>query len=152
RRSRRDIADCFPHPLLERGAADVEREIEALRRRLDEADDLGHEPVEVLVPAEELRLGKAVLQAAHQRLRIVAELDGAHAFARRRDQDRTERALADGKANDVAVTAAAELRRRHSEQTGRGGIEAAIGVETGAIDRLRNGIARRELLTHALRT
>jgi hypothetical protein len=96
-----------------------------------------------------LRLGKAVLQRAHQGLGIVAELDGAHAFVRRRDQDRTERAFADGEANDVAVTAAAELRRRHAEQTGRGGVETAVGVEAGAIDRLRDGVARREFLAHA---
>src|SRR5262249_23989990 len=62
----------------------------------------------------------------------------------------TERALPNREADDVTAAAGAELRRRHPEQVGRGGVEAAIGVEAGAIDRLGDGIACGELLAHAL--
>src|SRR5262249_21834728 len=65
-------------------------------------------------------------------------------------EHRTERALPNGKADEVAAAASAELRRRHAEQTGRGGIEAAVGVEARAIDRLGDGIAGGELLAHPL--
>src|SRR5262245_13091829 len=134
RRSRRDVADCVPHPLLECSAADIERQIEASRRRLDEADDLGNEPLEALVTADEPPVGKAVLQSAHQCFGIIAELDRAYALVGGRDDNRAERALADRKANDVTATAVAELRRCHTEQTGSGGVKAAVGVETGTID------------------
>ncbi len=149
-RAGRDIADGGPYPLLERGAADVERQVEPLPRRLDEAHDLGHESLEPLVAADEARVRKAVLQTAHQCLGIVAELDGAHTFVRGRDQDRTERALANRKADDVTAAAGAELRRRHAEQVGRGGVEAAVGIKARAIDRLGDGIAGGEFLAHAL--
>ena len=45
-RARRDRAQRLPHALLERGAAHVERQIEAQRRRFDEADDLRDELLE----------------------------------------------------------------------------------------------------------
>ncbi len=69
----RDGAERSPHPLLECGAADVERKIEPLTRRLDETDDLGDHALEFGVAAFELRIRKAVLQVAHQLVRIVAK-------------------------------------------------------------------------------
>src|SRR5262249_54132307 len=110
---------------------------------------LGARARECLAPADEPRLGKAILQSAHQSFRIIAELDGTHAFGRGCDQNRTERALPDRKVNDMPAAAAAELRRCHAEQGGRGGVETAVGVETRAIDRFGHRLARGELLAHA---
>src|SRR5262245_32245561 len=104
--ARGDLADRLPHPLLEGRAADVERQIEATSRRLDKADYLRHKPLECFIATKKLRFGEAVLQSTDQRLRIIAELDRAHAFTRGGDEDRTERALANRKANDVAAPAA----------------------------------------------
>ena len=70
---RRDGAERRPDPLLERGAADVERKIQALTRRLDETDHLRDHALEFGVAAFELRAREAVLQLAHERMRVVAE-------------------------------------------------------------------------------
>ena len=78
------------HPLLERGAADVERKIQALSRRLDEADDQRDRALERGVAAFKLGAGEAVLQLAHEGLRIVAEHDRAHALIRGGDQHRAQ--------------------------------------------------------------
>ena len=51
-----------------------------MRRRLDEADDLGHQLLEIRVAADQPRLREAVLQVAHERVGIVAEEDGADAL------------------------------------------------------------------------
>ena len=69
------------------------------RRRLDEADHLGDQLLEGLVAADQPRLGEAVLQVAHQSVRIVAEQDRAHALVGCRDQDGAERAFADREAD-----------------------------------------------------
>jgi len=43
RRSRRNLAQCLPHALLEGRAADIERQVESQRRRFNEAHDFRHE-------------------------------------------------------------------------------------------------------------
>ena len=49
----------LPHLLLKGGAADVERQIEVLPGRLDEADDLGDGPLEIRrLPPTSLARGK----------------------------------------------------------------------------------------------
>src|SRR5262249_15839681 len=130
-----DLADRLPHPLLEGGAADVERQIEATGRRLDKTDHLRHKPLERFIAANKLRFGEAARRSAAQRPGLAANPDRAPPFAGGGDEDRPERALANRKANDVPAPAAAELRWRHAEQTGRGGVEPSVGVEAGAIDR-----------------
>src|SRR5207245_5327117 len=74
-----DLAQRLPHALLERGAAHVQRQVEAERGRLDEADHLRDQPLEVAVTADQPRLGKSVLELTRQRVRIVAEQDRADA-------------------------------------------------------------------------
>src|SRR5262249_56670596 len=59
-------------------------------------------------------------------------------------------ALPNRKADEVAAATGAELRGRRAEHAGRGGVEAAVGVEARAIDRLGDGIAGGELLAHPL--
>ena len=148
-RSARDLAQRLPDALLERGAAHVERQIEPLRRRLDEADHPRDHPLEALIAADQPGLRKAILKAAHERVRVVAELDRADALAGRRDEDRAERALADREADRGAIPAAAKLRRGHAEEIGRSGVEAPARIEAGAVDRLGDRAALRKLLAHA---
>src|SRR4029079_8980458 len=112
--SRRDAADGVPYPPLESGAANVEREVETLRGGIDEAHHLGHELLYGLVAADQPRVRETILQTTHQPIRIVAEVDRTDALVRRGDQDRSERAFADRKANDVATAASPELRWRHA--------------------------------------
>src|SRR6185369_1349722 len=45
---------------------------------------------------------------------------------------------------------AAELRRRHAEQSRRRGVKSAAGVEARSIDRLGDGVSRDQLLAHAI--
>ena len=91
----------LPHALLERGAADVERQVQALTRRLDEADDLGHHVLEFGVAALKLGVRKAVLQVAHQRMRDRRRAGSRTRPCRGGDQHRAERGLPDGEADDA---------------------------------------------------
>ena len=103
---------------------------------LDEPDDLATSASKSASPPISFALRKAVLQVAHQRIRIVAEQDGAHARVALRDQDRAERALADREADLGVGAAGAEGRRRHAEHGVRRLVEAAVRVEPGVVDRL----------------
>src|SRR6185503_21330115 len=73
RRARWDAPESAPDTLLERGALDVEREVEAEPGRLDEPDDRGHQPLEPPVAADKPGLREAILELPHQRPRRVAE-------------------------------------------------------------------------------
>ena len=64
-------------------------------------------------------------------------------LSRRRHQDRAERALADREADRRCPRRRRGIGRRHAEQLGRRRVEAAAGVEAGAIDRLGHGVAAR---------
>ena len=121
-----NCAQRLPDPLLESGAADVERQVEPLARRLDEADDLGDRALERGVAADQLGAREAVLQVAHQRVGIVAEHDGANALVGGGDQDRAERGLADREADRRALAAAPRPRSGSCRARRRRGlIEAA---------------------------
>ena len=122
----RDLAQRLPDALLEGGAAHVERQVEAERRRLDEAHDLGDQLLEIGIAADQLRAREAVLEIAHKRVRIVAQQDGADALVALRHQDRAERALADGEADlgvraagAVAASASCRASRRTPRRSGR---------------------------------
>ena len=75
----RNLLQCLPHPLLERGAADVQWQRGASRRILDQAYDLCHQLLVALVGADQFGLAEALLQRLQQCLRIVAEQDRDHA-------------------------------------------------------------------------
>ena len=64
RLTRRDGAQRLPDLLLEGGAADVERKVEVLAGRLDEADDCRDGALEIGVAADEFRARKPILQVA----------------------------------------------------------------------------------------
>ena len=62
RRAGRNGAQRRPDLMLEGRAAHVERQIEALARRLDEGDDLGDQLAEVSIAADQLGAREAVAQ------------------------------------------------------------------------------------------
>src|SRR5258708_18253902 len=114
RRAGRNLAQRLPDALLKGGAAYIERQIEPERWRFDEADHFSHPLLEALVAADQRRLGKAVLELAHQRLGFVAEQNGADALVGGGDENRAERAFADGEADRRAAASGAKAGRRHS--------------------------------------
>ena len=98
-RAERDLAQRLPDPALKGRAADVQRQIERLPRRLDESDDAGDRFVERGVTRPQIRAWKTVLQSADERVGIVSHLNRANATIGGRHENRTERTLADGKAD-----------------------------------------------------
>jgi hypothetical protein len=65
--------------MLKRRTAYIERQREVGLRALDLRHDRGNEALEIGVAVHELGVREAPLQAFDQRLRIVAEIDGADA-------------------------------------------------------------------------
>ena len=149
-RARRNAAERLPHAMLKGGALDVEGKVEIGARVLDEGDDPGGEPLERLVAADQTRAGELILEVAEQGSRVVAEKDGAYALVARSDENGAERALADGEFDRGIRAARLEIGRRHAEHLGRGGVEAAIRIETGIVDRRRDRGALAKLVAHAL--
>src|SRR3989449_9947333 len=145
----RDLAQRLPDALLKGGAAHIERQVEPERRRFDEANYLGDPLLEVLVAADQGRPGKAVLELAHQRLGLVAQQNGAHAFAGGGDQDRAERAFADGGADRRGAASGAEAGGRHSQHLLGLGVGAAARMDARALDRFLHAWALRQGLAHA---
>jgi len=75
------------------------------RGPLHEPDDARHPVLEPAVGADELGLREPPLPTPNELVRVIAELDGADALRRRRNENRSERAFADREANVVARTA-----------------------------------------------
>ncbi len=86
----------LPDTLLEGRALHVERQIETARRGLDEAHHFGDQGLIPGVAADEIGLGKAVLQLARKRVWIIAQENRANAFLAGGDEDRAKRGLAYG--------------------------------------------------------
>src|SRR6266550_6713188 len=61
----RNFAQPLPNPMLERGAADIERQFESDGGGLHEADHLGDKFLELSVSADQPGMRKAVLKIAH---------------------------------------------------------------------------------------
>ena len=80
RRADGDFAQHLPYALLEGRAANVEREIEANRRRFNEADNLRDKGLIVAIGANETRFRKTILQIANERVRIIPEEDRRNAL------------------------------------------------------------------------
>ena len=55
------IAQCLPYPLLKRGAANIQRQVESARGLLDKAEHLRHQIFKTAVAAGQFRLWKTVL-------------------------------------------------------------------------------------------
>src|SRR5205823_6995100 len=67
-----DLAQCLPDALLECRAAHVQRQVEAQPGRLDEADDLRDESLELPVAADHARVGESTLKVTRERIGLVA--------------------------------------------------------------------------------
>ena len=142
----RNAAQRLPHALLESRAADVQRQIEADTGRLDETDDHRHPLLELGITADELRVGKPVLQLAGQCLRVVAQRDGADTAIALCDQDGTQGALPDGESNVDVGTARTEAGGRHPEHRVGLLVEPAAGVVARLVDGRGDGPAARQRL------
>ncbi|MNT64887.1 hypothetical protein D3C72_2028260 [compost metagenome] len=69
----------LPHPLLKRGAAHVQRQVQPQARRLDKGHYLGYQRFKHGVTADQVGVRKPVLQVAHQHFGIVPQQDRADA-------------------------------------------------------------------------
>src|SRR4030095_15878889 len=94
-------------------------------------------PLESGLAADQLRSRKAVLELANQLRRIVAERDRADTALASGDQDRTQRTLANRKADRRVGPTGAEAPRGHTEHRVRLFVEAPAGVVSGVVDRGR---------------
>src|SRR6185436_5771876 len=144
----RDRAQRLPHAELEGRAADVERQVEAERGLLDEADDRRHPALEAGVAARERGLREAILQRAHEAVGVVTECDRAHAHLGGRDEHRAQRALPHREADRRARAARTRRARPHPEPRRRAGVEAPARVEARAIHRRGHARARRQPVAH----
>src|SRR5262245_3132570 len=133
-RTGRDLAQCSPDALLESGAANVERQVEPQAGRLDERHDLRNQPFERGVAGDQARVRKPILKIPRELVGIVAHEDGAHPAIALCDEDRPERALADGEAYFRVGTAGAVRGRRHAEHLVGFLVEPALRVVSGAVD------------------
>ncbi len=149
-RTRWNFAQRFPHALLKRRAAYVERQIETELRRLDEADHRRNPLLERGVAAAQRCIGKTVLQIAHEFIRIVAERDRTHAACGGRHQNRAERTLSHREANRCAAAAGAVIARLHTERLRRLRVEAAVRIETRFVDCIRHRRAFRQFVANAV--
>src|SRR5581483_4133523 len=91
RRASRDVAQRLPYPLLKNRAAEIKRQVEPELRSFHEADDLRDASFKVGIAADQLRLGKTVLEIAQKEVGIVPEQDGANPLPGGRDQNRSQR-------------------------------------------------------------
>src|SRR5690606_23932151 len=126
----------LPDPLLERRAANIERQVETDPRRFHEADDLRDQLLELTVPTDQVRLRKLVLQLASQRFGIVAEKNCANTAVAFRHQDGTKRTLPDCEADVCCGAAGPVCARRHSEYVAGFFVEACVRVVSGVVDRI----------------
>jgi hypothetical protein len=103
--ARGDRLQRLPDATLEDRSLHVQRQFKYALRLLDISDHPGDPAPEFGVGRLELRLREACPQALGQRLRILAELDGADALARGGDQDPSQCTGHDGMADGLAVHA-----------------------------------------------
>ena len=141
-RSGRNLAQRLPDALLERRAAHVERQVEAERRRLDEADHLGDQSARTRRRRRRAsragsgpggraraRPGSSPSRIAHTPLALCAtRIDPS-------EHSPTAKRI-------VGVGAAgAVVGRRHAQHLVGRLVEAAAGIEPGVVDRFGHGLA-----------
>ena len=135
-RARRDGAQRLPDPLLERGAADVERQVEALARRLDQADDSRHHALERGVAADRARRAesgpassRASASGSSPSMIAQTPLSVAATSIAPSEPWPTAKRIA------APCAAAPDRARRHAEPRRRGLVEAARELKPGVVDR-----------------
>lgn len=109
RRAERDVLKRLPDPLLKRGAANVERQIETDLRRLHAADHARDHRLVVPVSADQTRLGESILKKP---LGVIPEKNCNNALPARSDQDRAEGALTDREPDLLVRPSGAILRSK----------------------------------------
>jgi len=75
-----NLLERLPHASLESSAANIKGKIQANPRRLDEPDYPSHQGFVVTIGADKMRPREAVLEVAHEFVRIVSDKDGRDAF------------------------------------------------------------------------
>ena len=85
-----------PHTLLEGGTTHVERKAQANSGFLNEGDNPCNQSLIVPIGANEMRLREAILEIAHELVRVVSQQDRCDAFLAGSDEDGAERSLPDG--------------------------------------------------------
>src|SRR5258707_7757338 len=75
-----DFLESLPNPLLERRAANIQRQIRVYARRLHKADNASNQRFVVAIRPDEMRLGESILQAAHEAVGIVSQKNGRNAL------------------------------------------------------------------------
>lgn len=112
RRAERDILKRLPDPLLKRGAANVEWQIETDLRRLHAADHARDHRLIVAVGADQMRLGESILKIVKKPLGVIPEKNCNNALPARSDQDRAEGALTDREPDLLVRPSGAILRSK----------------------------------------
>ena len=108
--------------------------------------------IERRIPTDDVGFREAILQFTSERIRVIAEEDRAHAFIGGRNQHRTERAIADGKANRGSIATPAKRGRSHAESFGRSRIKASIRLKSGRVNRFGDCSIFRKFLPNASRS
>src|SRR5215469_15601695 len=147
---RRNSLQLLPDALLEGGAANIQRQVQADSRSLDEANDLRDELLVLLISTNETGLGKLVLEISGKRIGIITHEDRADSFFGGGDKNGAQRRLRDGKANGVSRAALAILFRLHAEHLRGTCIETAVRVESCLVDGFGHSLPLRQSLLNAV--
>ena len=97
-----DLLQRLPDSPLERGALDIERQVEAEPGSFHESDHLRHQLLELGIAADQRRSREPVLEGASQGVGIIAQENGTDSELAPGHENGPEGALADGKA-DIGV-------------------------------------------------
>ena len=134
----RNRAQGLPDPLLKRGPAHVQRQLQAKTRRFDKADHRGNELLEFAVVADQIGTGEPVLLIECKFVGIVAQESGADAPVACGHEDRPEAAFANGETDGCPMAASAEIYGCYTEHLRGRRVETPIGMEPRAINCFRH--------------
>ena len=146
----RNLLQRLPHPALERGGLNVERQRDGRPPAAKVRDDRGDPRPQAGVVA--VPLGGRVLGGERRlQARVVpAEAHGAHAPLGRADQQAPERRR-DGRVGEARAAAAAAVRGgRHAEVFGRALVQPAARAEPGVVQGRRHRVLRAQPRPHQI--
>src|SRR5262245_6403672 len=134
RLAQRDAPQFLPHPALEGGPADIERQVDVGLPAGDEVDDRPHRRGHLQIAAlDTLRGRKFAAQPLFQLIGSGPQADETDAALGRRHDQLAERRSRDGIANTGPAPAFGVGRRGHAERRGRPLIDAARGAVAGVV-------------------
>ena len=113
-RARGNCTQGLPDTLLERGASDIERQIQPDSRRFHEAHNVLDSVYEIRIPGGNLSPRETCAQIVEQRVSVVAQENGADAPLGGGDQDNAQRARARGVVYGSILPSGAEIGGRHA--------------------------------------